>query len=614
MFVLLAVHVFHEIERLADLADVVIVGRHPRQQGIGADRFGGGLDQIADDHRMVIGAGRLDHQFAQHRRIHVRQFQQLDVGGVFKEMLHQGDGAGDEHRAKETAGQAEAELVKDLHIEGLAADEVEADDHQHVDQRQMETGAVEGRALLAVAHPVGGGDAAGEGVDADIETVAEKRPEQQRREDGEDEGHFGVEDNTRQHRPEGEGQHIVVAVRIDVGEGAFQRRGDENPELHQDKKDDEVHHQKEQVAIIRAVFANVDPGEAVGGEKKDHDRQEETDPGNQGIGVAAELVDSPQLLDLLLGDPFPLANDHLPLLDLEEYRFDLLASHLFARLGLVLVEGQVGTDQFHRQCLDQPPLGAGQIEGAKRLAHAVLGVAHAEHLLRLFHHLFLAGVKIPHDNAVLSLPLEELQVADDTPLQGGDDRFADRPQVEGLRRFPGGQLIHEGLQGIQIFRRQLDFEEVLQIVDQSGRHLCVDKRLLDQFQTLRQFIGGRLPGTGIVVVKGLHRSFRLDPLVFRKDQIGDQKIAGRFDIPGGDIPRGVIIGDEAPLGDDNQGQEERQNHQHQVTLAALFPPERSLDDLRLATGAIGFAVVFTHVGELLDKGPRLSPAAGRWRS
>ena len=50
--------------RLVDLSDVVVVGRHPREQGISADGLGRRLREAPDHEAVVVGARRLEHQLA----------------------------------------------------------------------------------------------------------------------------------------------------------------------------------------------------------------------------------------------------------------------------------------------------------------------------------------------------------------------------------------------------------------------------------------------------------------------------------------------------------------------------------------------------------------------
>ena len=69
--------VLDEHERIGQLADVVIVGRHTGEEGVGADRGRRGLSQVPDHQRVVVSAGRLGQEPAQERLRWVGQLHQL---------------------------------------------------------------------------------------------------------------------------------------------------------------------------------------------------------------------------------------------------------------------------------------------------------------------------------------------------------------------------------------------------------------------------------------------------------------------------------------------------------------------------------------------------------
>ncbi len=73
--------IFGEVGGAMELADVMVVSHHPRDQRIGTDLFRGPLGQITDHQAMVVGAGRLQHEATQQRMIGVAQFQELEGRG-----------------------------------------------------------------------------------------------------------------------------------------------------------------------------------------------------------------------------------------------------------------------------------------------------------------------------------------------------------------------------------------------------------------------------------------------------------------------------------------------------------------------------------------------------
>ena len=154
MAIFLHTDIFNKIERFADFADIVIIGRHPGEQRIGADGFGRRLGQVADNNGMVIGTWSLYHQFAQHRGIHIGKFQQLDIGRIFEQGFHQRHQAGDQQRAKEATGKTKASLIKHLDIETAPRNELRGQHHTNIGQRQTPTGLIQAGPLGTVTHPV----------------------------------------------------------------------------------------------------------------------------------------------------------------------------------------------------------------------------------------------------------------------------------------------------------------------------------------------------------------------------------------------------------------------------------------------------------------------------
>ena len=72
--------VLDEGERILHLADVVVVGRDPRHQRIGADRLGGPLGEVADHHAVVVGPRRLEQEAAQQPVGRVGELEHLEHG------------------------------------------------------------------------------------------------------------------------------------------------------------------------------------------------------------------------------------------------------------------------------------------------------------------------------------------------------------------------------------------------------------------------------------------------------------------------------------------------------------------------------------------------------
>ena len=91
------IHVLGEILRLHQFADIVKIGAHATERGVGADRFRSGFRKIRDDETVVIGARRFDRHPAQQRMVQVRRLKPGDVGGDLKKMLEDRQRAADDH-------------------------------------------------------------------------------------------------------------------------------------------------------------------------------------------------------------------------------------------------------------------------------------------------------------------------------------------------------------------------------------------------------------------------------------------------------------------------------------------------------------------------------------
>ena len=78
--VLTAGLVLDEPDRVGQLADVVVIRRHARQQRIGPDGLRRPFGEISDHQRVVVGTGRLDQQAPQERLGGIGQFEELEHG------------------------------------------------------------------------------------------------------------------------------------------------------------------------------------------------------------------------------------------------------------------------------------------------------------------------------------------------------------------------------------------------------------------------------------------------------------------------------------------------------------------------------------------------------
>ena len=95
--VALVIHVLGEIFRLHQFADVVKIGAHATERGVGPNRFRSCFRKIRDDKTVVICARRFNRHPAQERMVQVRRLKPRDVGRNLKKVLEDWQRAADDH-------------------------------------------------------------------------------------------------------------------------------------------------------------------------------------------------------------------------------------------------------------------------------------------------------------------------------------------------------------------------------------------------------------------------------------------------------------------------------------------------------------------------------------
>ena len=148
--VLAAGLVLDERERVRELADVVVVGRHAGQQRIGSDRLGRALRQIADHQRVVVRARRLDEQPPEQRLGRVRQLEQLEHRQDPEHAAEHGERADGRDRRTRRRQQRRGHQLD--HAAGIVQpEESERGDDEDVDDRHREPGLDEDLESIAAA-------------------------------------------------------------------------------------------------------------------------------------------------------------------------------------------------------------------------------------------------------------------------------------------------------------------------------------------------------------------------------------------------------------------------------------------------------------------------------
>ena len=447
MTVLLSADIFNEIQRLADFPDIVVVGGDPGQQRVGADGLRRAFGQVADDDGVMVGARSLDHQFPEHRSIHVGQFQQLDIGGVFEQGFDQGHQPRYQQGTDEAARHGETGLVEQLLIEGPAGQELDGQHHQDIGQGQPHAGLVQGIALTTVPHPVRRRQAADQNIHGHGQVTAEQQPDGHGKNDAEQQCNFGIQGDADQHGAGGKGNGVIITGGIDVREGPFKGIAHEDGQFDQHKQGKAGRGQKQQIPHPGTVFADVADGKAMAGEDQQQHGQSQSGRQPQNPEIASQIAKSVEFGKLFLGHPFALADDHLALFDLEEDRLDRLFRRLPAVFRLVDVEAQAGPQQLAGQLQQRLAVaGLQAIRGGQLLAQQIQSVMDADDGVQVDQGAFLLRRQIPDNDAALAAGLKKLQIADDLSLssllqQTAETRRHLRPMGEiaqGLLVF-GGQ-------------------------------------------------------------------------------------------------------------------------------------------------------------------------------
>ena len=93
-----AVHdVFNEVEGVLHFADVMVIGRYPAFNGVGADGFRRRFRQLGDHQAVVEGTRSFHLQPLHQRAVHVRHFQPGNGRNDFKDPFYNRQYAADQH-------------------------------------------------------------------------------------------------------------------------------------------------------------------------------------------------------------------------------------------------------------------------------------------------------------------------------------------------------------------------------------------------------------------------------------------------------------------------------------------------------------------------------------
>ena len=192
--------VLHEVLRVSDLADVVVIAAHAPEQSVGTDAVAGRLDKVRHRDAVGIRPRRLEGEASQQWSARVRQLEQRDVRGDVCQGLgsreqHVREARGDEGLAgsQQRDGADRADRPARRHAQGERADQVAGADHRR--RRQQVAATPQG------PDREGGGDPAHGAKEQGRNVVEHRLHAHDRRQDhGGDHRDAAVEQHGERHR------------------------------------------------------------------------------------------------------------------------------------------------------------------------------------------------------------------------------------------------------------------------------------------------------------------------------------------------------------------------------------------------------------------------------
>src|SRR3990172_6963974 len=203
--------VLYKIFRHFYLSYIVVIGAHPREQGIDAYRLRGRFHKIADDDAVVIGARRCYHQHFHEGLVQVKEFEKAYVRGDLEGVLQKRQ----QHRDDGRYGQAGKNRKGHSRQESPAEDFVFCYKQNYRDddisQDNVKTASQQRGPPLAPDDAEGGGQAPYKGVNGKERVV---EPEAAEKTDGEGEGNGGMKIKKQGHQHSAGGNGYAVYRRV----------------------------------------------------------------------------------------------------------------------------------------------------------------------------------------------------------------------------------------------------------------------------------------------------------------------------------------------------------------------------------------------------------------
>ncbi|MDQ5988749.1 MAG: hypothetical protein CSYNP_04510 [Syntrophus sp. SKADARSKE-3] len=198
---------------------------------------------------------------------------------------------------------------------------------------------------------VDGGKAADKGEDRQVRPAPDQESGQKRREDRKGQGYVPVDHDAGEHSAHRKGDGVIAGFRRYGRKSPVDGGREEDAQLCEEALHKDRHRQKEQVLVYVVAFLKPVFREIVESGRKEHDddHHPEEDPEERQVVPAGPLVETLQHVQGGEADLFPFADDDFVVLHLEIDGFDTVQDAHPELFGGVLVEYEVGLDQFRRQ-------------------------------------------------------------------------------------------------------------------------------------------------------------------------------------------------------------------------------------------------------------------------
>ena len=209
--------VLHEVLRLLDFPNVVVIRADPGQQAVGPDGLSRSFGQIAHNNAVVIGAWGPEDQLSQERVVEVAELQQFNVGGDVEQPLQDGQRDRNHHRREQTSDEAHQDVEEPRDAKDGARVQRQGHNGNDVDAADVEARNKDGGAALILVGPKDGNEAREETNQRITQTLLEHKPDEEGEHDAEHQRHLLLQEDDQEHRSDGVRYRVIIRSQ---GDGA----------------------------------------------------------------------------------------------------------------------------------------------------------------------------------------------------------------------------------------------------------------------------------------------------------------------------------------------------------------------------------------------------------